>query len=143
MAGPSRQQISILSYSLKYRPSLPGHFPPLTHLFDCRAIDNPGRIDTLKTFTGLDLPVIRFFEANERAMSFGEAIDTLILDSIDRYLDREYGPLSIAFGCTGGQHRSVYFASRLHARLKSRYGDNKKVHLTLEHLDIQSRYGQT
>lgn len=136
------QSVHILSYSLKYRSVLPDHLPPLTHLFDCRAIDNPGRIADLKSYTGLDQPVIDFFQSNPRALAFADAIETIIVDGIDRYLERDYGPMVIGFGCTGGQHRSVFFASRLHTALCEHAAHSSKLAIKLSHLDIDSRYGQ-
>lgn len=98
-------------------------------VFDCRAIHNPGRYEQYKSLTGLDEPVIRFLEDDGEILTFLEHVYALIDASVRRYLKRGFTSLCIAFGCTGGQHRSVYAAQHTAQHLNDTFG----VHVELEH----------
>ena len=82
-------------------------------VFDCRAINNPGKYERYNHFTGLDEPVIRFLEEDGEITRFLEHVYELVDASVKRYLDRGFTNLMVCFGCTGGQHRSVYSAQHL------------------------------
>ena len=86
-------------------------------VFDCRALPNPGRIDELKDFTGLDNQVIGFFEKTEKMDFFLKQVFNMVDQSIDNYLERKFIHLQVNFGCTGGKHRSVYCAEQLKKHL--------------------------
>ncbi|MDR1331694.1 MAG: phosphotransferase [Tannerella sp.] len=90
-------------------------------IFDCRAINNPGKYERYNAFTGLDEPVIRFLEDDGEVVEFLHHAYTLIEASVRRYIDRGFTHLTVGFGCTGGQHRSVYCAQRLAEHLHTRY----------------------
>lgn len=79
-------------------------------VFDCRAINNPGKYDRYKPFTGLDNQVITFLEEDGEIVTFLEHCYALVDATIERYIERGFTNLMIAYGCTGGQHRSVYSA---------------------------------
>jgi len=100
------------------------------HVFDCRAIRNPGREVEFRALTGLDEPVRAFLSELPEAAAFIEHATSLSCAQIDEYLRRGFDHFSIAFGCTGGQHRSVFFAERLAERLREDYPD---VRVRLEH----------
>lgn len=97
------------------------------YVFDCRAIHNPGRYEPYKQLTGRDEPVIRFLEDNGEIFHFLEHTDALVDAHVERYLKRGFTHLSVYFGCTGGQHRSVYSAQHTAEHLHRKYG--VKVHL--------------
>ena len=80
------------------------------YVFDCRAIHNPGKYDAYKQLTGRDEPVIRFLEEDGEILTFLEHVYALADAHVQRFLERGFTHLSICFGCTGGQHRSVYAA---------------------------------
>jgi RNase adaptor protein for sRNA GlmZ degradation len=89
-------------------------------VFDCRAMPNPFWDETLRSYTGRDKPICDFFARfPETVEPFLEATETLVRQSIEQYKRDGRDYLQVAFGCTGGQHRSVYFAERMAERLSS------------------------
>lgn len=88
------------------------------YIFDCRAIHNPGRYDQYKLLTGKDAPVIRFLEEDSKVDEFLEHVYALVENQIKVYQARKFTNLMVSFGCTGGQHRSVYCAEKLANYLK-------------------------
>ena len=91
-------------------------------VFDCRAINNPGKYDRYKPFIGLDEPVIKFLEDDGEILTFLEHVYALVDATVKRYMERKFTNLSICFGCTGGQHRSVYAAQHLAEHLNQKFG---------------------
>ena len=91
-------------------------------VFDCRAVNNPGKYERYKPFTGLDEPVIRFLEDDGEITTFLTHVYALVDASVRRYMERGFTSLSVAFGCTGGQHRSVYAAQHLAEHLHATFG---------------------
>lgn len=104
-------------------------------VFDCRAINNPGKYERYNHFTGLDEPVIRFLEEDGEITCFLEHVYELVDASVKRYLDRGFTNLMVCFGCTGGQHRSVYSAQHLAEHLHNKYG----VKVDLVHREQNSK----
>ncbi|MFW6206241.1 MAG: RapZ C-terminal domain-containing protein, partial [Gemmatimonadota bacterium] len=82
-------------------------------VFDCRALPNPGREPEYVELSGLDEPVIAYLDERDEARSFWEGVRRLADAQVDEYLRRGFTSLTVSFGCTGGQHRSVYMAERL------------------------------
>jgi aminoglycoside/choline kinase family phosphotransferase len=82
-------------------------------VFDCRSLPNPGRYEKYQTLTGYDKAVIDFFKKQKKLKEFLSHVSALISSAIKNYQDRNFTDLFIAFGCTGGQHRSVYCANQL------------------------------
>lgn len=99
-------------------------------MFDCRAIHNPGRYEEYKHLTGKDSSVKAFLEKNDEAKNFIENAMELVSPSVERYLSRGFTSLQVGFGCTGGQHRSVYCAENFARLLKERYPE---VNINLIH----------
>ena len=97
------------------------------YIFDCRGTHNPGKYDEYKSLTGLDQPVIDFLEKDGEILTFLDSVYQLVDHHVARFLERDFSHLQVAFGCTGGQHRSVYCAERLARHLKEKY--NVKIHL--------------
>ena len=90
-------------------------------IFDCRSLPNPGRKVEYATVSGLDRPVVEFLEAMPETEEYWRHVQRLVDAHVESYLARSFNDTSIAFGCTGGQHRSVYFAERLARHLRRRY----------------------
>ena len=92
------------------------------YVFDCRSTHNPGRYEPYKQLTGLDEPVIRFLEEDGEILTFLDSVYRLADAHVERYLQRGFTDLMFSFGCTGGQHRSVYSAQHLAEHLHDKYG---------------------
>lgn len=104
-------------------------------VFDCRAVNNPGKYERYSRFTGLDEPVIRFLEEDGEITIFLRHVYELVDASVKRYMDRGFTNLMVCFGCTGGQHRSVYSAQHLAEHLHEKFG--VKVHLVHREQNIE------
>ena len=106
-------------------------------VFDCRSLDNPGRYDKFKMLTGKDKEVIEFLDKQSDAKQFLSDITSIIKRVINSYTERGFSHLVISFGCTGGQHRSVYCAERLAEYLKNFINTNVIIqHTELEKKDM-------
>ena len=92
------------------------------YVFDCRSTHNPGRYEPYKKLTGLDEPVIRFLEDDGEITKFLESVYRLADAHVERYIERGFTSLMFAFGCTGGQHRSVYSAQHLAEHIHEKFG---------------------
>lgn len=89
--------------------------------FDCRGILNPGRIEEYKQQTGCDIGVQEFLETKTEMPKFLSLVKEIVSINIDNYLGRNFEHLQINFGCTGGQHRSVYCAEKTAAFIREKY----------------------
>lgn len=89
--------------------------------FDCRGILNPGRIEEFKPQTGQEIGVQEFLEQKTKMPLFLEYVKNIISITIEDYLARNFEHLQINFGCTGGQHRSVYSAEKIAEFIKNKY----------------------
>ncbi len=104
-------------------------------VFDCRAINNPGRYDEYKMLTGKDEKVIKFLESNSDTDKFLKAAWKIILMSVKDYKERGFKNLMVNFGCTGGQHRSVYCAEKTVKYLRTKPG----IEVNLIHTELDKR----
>jgi RNase adaptor protein for sRNA GlmZ degradation len=98
-------------------------------VFDCRYIYNPGREDEFKNMNGKDEPVKKFLDDNKEMQYMLKNIYGIIDTAVENYLYRNFTDIMISFGCTGGQHRSVYSAEKLNEHLKKKY-DNIKIEIS-------------
>ena len=103
-------------------------------VFDMRGILNPGRIDEYKNQSGLDKPVKDFLEQETRMPDFLNSMFNLVDISVADYIKRDFSRLMVNFGCTGGQHRSVYAAEALARHLRNKF----KVKIELKHTNREN-----
>lgn len=101
------------------------------YVFDCRALPNPGRYVEFKQKTGEDVEVQEFMDDKPDTHYFLQNVQMLVFQSIDNYLERGFKNLQINFGCTGGQHRSVYFAQKIGKMIHDNY---PMVNVEINHL---------
>lgn len=99
-------------------------------VFDCRGILNPGRVESMKTKTGRDKEVKDYLEQQTKMQKFLDSIFDIVDISVEDYIKRGFDNLSVSFGCTGGQHRSVYAADALARHLRNKF----KVKIDLKHV---------
>ena len=122
-ADDGRLNVTVSSFSFKkgmpYDPSGNGG----GYVFDCRSIHNPGRYKEYKALTGMDEPVIRFLEDDGEVTGYLEHVYGVVDPHVETYASRGFTSLMVSFGCTGGQHRSVYCAEHLARHLASKYPD--------------------
>jgi len=103
-------------------------------VFDGRSLPNPGREERFKTLTGKDAPVIEYLNQQESVHQFLASVMLLVDASVNEYQRRGFKSLMVSFGCTGGQHRSVYLAEQLAKRLRGRNG----VEAVVRHRELES-----
>ena len=102
-------------------------------VFDARALPNPGREEKYRQLTGKDAPVIDYLNRQESAHHFLAHAQSLVDSSVMSYQRRGFKDLMVSFGCTGGQHRSVYMAEQLARHLRGRDG----VEVVLRHVELE------
>ena len=107
-------------------------------VFDCRAVNNPGKYERYKPFTGLDEPVVKFLEEDGEIIEFLKHVYALVDASVKRYVERGFTNLMVCFGCTGGQHRSVYCAQHLAEHINEQL--NVKVELVHREQNIEQTF---
>lgn len=125
-------------FSFSYRKGIPADESGNGggYVFDCRSTHNPGRYEPYKKLTGLDEPVIRFLEDDGEILTFLESVYRLADAHVQRYIERGFTSLMFSFGCTGGQHRSVYSAQHLAEHINNKYG--VEVHVCHREQGIKS-----
>lgn len=136
----SKRTLTVKVLSFAYKKGIPndttgngGGF-----VFDCRAINNPGKYERYKPFTGLDTCVIEFLENDGEVLDFLDACYRLVDASVARYVERGFTNLMVAFGCTGGRHRSVYCAQHMAEHIARKF--NVKVELVHREQDIDQSF---
>ena len=99
-------------------------------VFDCRALPNPGRYEEYKSLTGMDAPVAEYLMKEDEVRMFLDQTTSLVDQAVSKYIERGFTSLMVSFGCTGGQHRSVFAAEQLSQYLADNYSD---VIISLRH----------
>jgi len=134
-SGEKHEKLTVTVRSFSYKDGVPadcdgngGGF-----VFDCRALPNPGREEKYRAFNGKDLLIIDYLKDEPAVIFFLEETEKLLSINIDNYLERGFSHLSVYFGCTGGQHRSVYCTETIAARLRMKYPG---INVRTEHLKL-------
>lgn len=135
-----RHALKLKVFSFAYKKGIPndtsgngGGF-----VFDCRAINNPGKYERYKPFTGLDAQVIKYLEDDGGILKFLDHVYELVDSSVSCYIERRFTSLMVSFGCTGGQHRSVYCAQHLAEHVSKKFGI--QVELVHREQDIEQTF---
>ncbi len=135
--SPVNDRLTVRVSSFSYKKGIPkdpsgngGGF-----VFDCRAIHNPGKYAEYKHLTGKDPQVQQFLEEKSTMADFLEPVFKLVSHSVEVYSLRGFSHLCVSFGCTGGQHRSVYAAEKLAEYLKNNY----PVEVVLQHVEQDNK----
>jgi aminoglycoside/choline kinase family phosphotransferase len=133
-AEPKRLVVRVYSFSF-HQQGVPkdeaGHGGGF--VFDCRALPNPGREERFQALTGKDAPVVEYLDGQPSVREFWASVHALVDASVDTYQRRGFESLMVSFGCTGGRHRSVFFAERLAKHLRERSG----VDVAVQHLGLE------
>ena len=134
-AEDRRLQVKIFSFA--YKKGIPSDQSGNGggYVFDCRSVNNPGKYEYYRQFTGMDKEVIKFLEDDGEIITFLDHVYSLVDAHVKRFIERKFTHLQVCFGCTGGQHRSVYCAEHLAAHLVRKF--DIRVSVTHRELDIE------
>jgi RNase adaptor protein for sRNA GlmZ degradation len=105
-------------------------------IFDARSLPNPGREERFKQLTGVDAQVIEYLNEQESVHQFIAHTQALVDSSVAAYQRRGFQNLMVSFGCTGGQHRSVFLAEQLARHLRSTSG----VEVVVRHIELEKNF---
>ncbi|GAB4029080.1 MAG: RNase adapter RapZ [Elusimicrobiota bacterium] len=133
--GSKKLGLTLKVLSFSYKNGIPQDFSGHNggFVFDCRCLPNPGREERYKSLTGRDKEVAVYLQSSPEVEKFFQNAFSLASLAIDNYLSRNFTDLSVCFGCTGGQHRSVYMAEKLAAAFRGRKG----IKVELKHTQIR------
>ncbi len=134
LIAPPAGKLTVTINSFSFKKGYPTDFSGNGggFVFDCRALPNPGREPEFKTKTGRDWEVIDYLMAKPPVHVFLDHVKGIIGQSVDNYRERHFSNLMVSFGCTGGQHRSVFFAQTIYEWLKATYPD---IHVIVNHIE--------
>ncbi len=134
LIAPPAGKLTVTINSFSFKKGYPADFSGNGggYVFDCRALPNPGREPQFKTKTGRDWEVIDYLMAKPPVHVFLDHVKGIVGQSVDNYRERHFSNLMVSFGCTGGQHRSVFFAQTIYDWLKATYPD---IHVIVNHIE--------
>ena len=125
-------QIESFSYRKGFPEDLSGHGGG--YVFDCRVLPNPGREQQFKKLSGKSASVKRYLRGRSEATKYFKLCRELVSLAVKEYQRRGFDSLSVAFGCTGGQHRSVFMAEKLAQIYRKKSG----IKISLRHRDLKA-----
>ncbi len=135
IAEDRRLEVRIFSFAYKKGIPVDNTGNGGGYVFDCRAINNPGKYEHYRQFTGLDKEVVDFLVEDGGVTRFLGNVYELVDPHVKRFIERKFTHLQVCFGCTGGQHRSVYCAERLAEHLSEKF--DIKITVTHRELDME------
>ena len=132
--SPLTSHLTVTVNSFSFKKGYPDDFSGNGggFVFDCRALPNPGREPQFKTKTGRDWEVVEYLNEKPQTHVFLEHVKAIVGQSIDNYLERHFSNLMVSFGCTGGQHRSVFFAQSIADWIKANF---PSVQVKINHIE--------
>ena len=135
LAQDTRLEVHV--YSFAYKKGIPADTTGNGggYVFDCRSINNPGKYEHFRRFNGTDPEIIKFLEDDGEVTQFLGSVYKLVDAHVKRFVERKFTHLQVCFGCTGGQHRSVYCAEHLARHLVDKY--DVKVVLTHREMNME------
>ena len=130
-------RLAVHIYSFAYKKGVPADNTGNGggYVFDCRSVNNPGKYEYYRQFNGMDPEVIKFLEDDGEIFTFLDSVYNLVDAHVKRFMERNFTNLQVCFGCTGGQHRSVYSAEHLARHLVDKF--DVKVTITHRELNIE------
>lgn len=129
-------KISISSVSLKGTQPKASDIHGASYVFDLRCLPNPGREAKYKPKTGLDKEVVEYLSNDASVNSYLEHVKGLVNLTIKNYQERAFDYCSFTFGCTGGQHRSVYFAKTIKKYIEDNFSD---IEISISHISLKEK----
>jgi len=136
--GEAELKLNVRLQSFSYRHGMPGD--EKGHgggfVFDCRSLPNPGKFEPYAKLSGKDPEVIAFLEKEPAVERFMHHIYALVDDAVENYQRRNFTDLMVAFGCTGGQHRSVYCSGLLAKHLREKFSN---VNVEVRHRELEKK----
>ena len=134
---PQDHRLSVHIYSFAYKKGIPADTTGNGggYVFDCRSVNNPGKYEYYRQFNGTDPEVIKFLEDDGEVYTFLDSVYKLVDAHAKRFIERKFTNLQVCFGCTGGQHRSVYCAEHMARHLKDKF--DIKVTVTHRELNVE------
>jgi len=134
--GTDNLTVRIFSFSFHHQVPLDESGNGGGFVFDARSLPNPGREERFKQLTGKDAPVIDYLNQQGSVHRYFEHVSALVDSTVTAYRGRGFANLMVSFGCTGGQHRSVFLAEQLAQHLRSREG----VEVVIRHIEMESKF---
>ena len=130
-------RLEVHVYSFAYKKGIPADTTGNGggYVFDCRSVNNPGKYEYYRQFNGTDPEVVKFLEDDGEVTVFLDSVYKLVDAHVQRFIERKFTHLQVCFGCTGGQHRSVYCAEHVARHLADKF--NVKVVLTHRELNTE------
>jgi len=134
--GTDKLTVRIFSFSFHHQMPVDESGNGGGFIFDARSLPNPGREERFKQLTGKDAPVIEYLNQQGSVHRYFEHVAALVDSTVSAYRSRGFAHLMVSFGCTGGQHRSVFLAEQLAQHLRSREG----VDVVIRHIEMESKF---
>jgi aminoglycoside/choline kinase family phosphotransferase len=134
--GTDKLTVRIFSFSFHHQMPVDESGNGGGFIFDARSLPNPGREERFKQLTGKDASVIEYLNQQGSVHRYFEHVSALVDSTVAAYRSRGFANLMVSFGCTGGQHRSVFLAEQLAQHLRNR----DDVEAIVRHIEMESKF---